>query len=567
MQALLTPFWLLAAAAAYSLSWLIPNHFPPWTSFHADALAGLVALALAVAIIWRSKEKLSFPPSALLGVLALLVIAVQYQLGLIEKLGVAWMNALYILGFFVAILIGNLWERSKALECADFVFAAALIGSLVSWTMQLQQWLDVYWLKGWILFSNGRYSANLAQPNQLASLMSVGVLACAWFYDRKKLSSFIAITFALILLFGLALANSRTSWINAVVIVAALFTYRKKIGVARLVWPALALCVVYLALTLFLPFIDQWLFGNYATLSLRSATDTSGRIAIWKMLAQGVALKPWLGYGWGQISYVQFMPELPIINLQTPINESHNIVLDLLICNGIPLGLFFIAAFYFLAFKTMRKINNGQQLIMALLVAVLLIHAMLEYPLEYAYFLIPFGLIMGALSASINNSPQPNLAVPKWAAWLLLVPLMITYGVTVSDYLKAEEKFYGLRFEYQRIATSISPNPPDVIALTQLRDSLILARVKPEVTHASENILWAESVIKSYPTTYTMYKLAGMYAFAQQEARAQFWMQAANRLSPTGQCQVFAGMWQEQMLPHAPKTLIPWVGCAETAQP
>jgi hypothetical protein len=135
--------------------------------------------------------------------------------------------------------------------------------------------------------------------------------------------------------------------------------------------------------------------------------------------------------------------------------------------------------------------------------------------------------------------------------------------VTISDYLKAETSFYGLRFEQRNMKTNIPPIPPDVVGLTQLRNAIIFARFKPELRHSPEDIAWAEMVVKDTPSTLTMYRLALMYAFAQQNERALRWMRTAVRMSPPTQCYGLMAMWQEQASLHPQLQALTLDACPE----
>ena len=543
MPRIISPYWLLFAAFFYALAYLIPNHVPPWFGFHADAWAGLVGLLLVAGVLWRSKASLNIGLVPVLIICIWAIIAFQYGFGLIEQRGVAWVNLLYLSGFLLAYVAGYIWERGQAYQCADFVFATALIASVVSFAMQLQQWLDINLMGNWLLYAQGRYYANLSQPNQLGSLMMHGVLACGWFYHRRKVPAMVSFVLAAILFFGLALANSRTSWVNAGFLLVALLFFINKNGVSRFFKPFLFLLAIYLIYIFLLPLMNAALFGVNFAEGVRSPMDSS-RLEIWKMLLQGIMLKPWLGYGWGQVGHVQFMPGLPVLNVPVALMQSHNLVLDMLIWNGIPLGLLLLAGFAFIIISIVKKISNVEQLLMALFIAILLIHAMLEYPFEYAYFLIPTGLMLGALAA--NTGMRDFFILPHKSVWILFAPLSVFYGVTVSDYLKAETSFYGLRFEQRRIKTNIPSIPPDVVGLTQLRNAIIFARFKPEIQHSAADMAWAEMVVKDTPSTLTMYRLALMYAFAQENERALHWMRTAVRMSPPEQCYGLAAMWQAQ---------------------
>lgn len=547
MNRVISPFWLVSLAGFYALSWLIPNHFPPWTAFHANALAAGVGLLLAFFVIWRSEKKIVVSQYIIFIIFIISLVFSQYFFGVIEKRGTVWLVISYLSALLLSIIVGNLWERSDPKACANFVFLSFLIGAFCSWVFQLQQWLDVNYMPGWLLYANGRYSANLAQANQLGTLTAIGIVACAWFYQQRKISSHFAFLLATIFLFSLVLSNSRTSWINAFVIFCLLFLLRRIDGVKDLLKGYVPLLVIYVVLIFSFPYFDAMINSSLGSAGVRSLADPS-RLIIWGNFIEGVMLNPWIGYGWGQVSYVQFTQGVPPVYLSIPFNNSHNLIIDILIWNGIIIGGVIIILIAYGGVRVFQSLLSADRVILFLPLVILSVHAMLEYPLEYLYFLIPFGLILGSLSVDANKFYL--FEIPRAIGVMIWVLLATSYGVIFSDYLRAEEKFYGLRFEYQRIVTNISPEPPDVIALTHLRDSIILSRWKPEDKHSEQDILWAESVVKSYPTTLTMYKVALMHAFAGQEIGARYWMNAAARLSPQGQCAVFHHMWQEQVILH-----------------
>ena len=547
MNRVISPFWLVSLAGFYALSWLIPNHFPPWTAFHANALAAGVGLLLAFFVIWRSEKKIVVSQYIIFIIFIISLVFAQYFFGVIEKRGTVWLVISYLSALLLSIIVGNLWERSDPKACANFVFLSFLIGAFCSWVFQLQQWLDVNYMPGWLLYANGRYSANLAQANQLGTLTAIGIVACAWFYQQRKISSHFAFLLATIFLFSLVLSNSRTSWINAFVIFCLLFLLRRIDGVKDLLKGYVPLLVIYIVLIFSFPYFDAMINSSLGSAGVRSLADP-GRLIIWGNFIEGVMLNPWIGYGWGQVSYVQFTQGVPPVYLSIPFNNSHNLIIDILIWNGIIIGGVIIILIAYGGVRVFQSLLSADRVILFLPLVILSVHAMLEYPLEYLYFLIPFGLILGSLSVDANKFYL--FEIPRAIGVMIWVLLATSYGVIFSDYLRAEEKFYGLRFEYQRIVTNISPEPPDVIALTHLRDSIILSRWKPEDKHSEQDILWAESVVKSYPTTLTMYKVALMHAFAGQEIGARYWMNAAARLSPQGQCAVFHHMWQEQVILH-----------------
>ena len=174
--------WTTLAAVDFALSWLLPNHHEPWVDVHSDAWAALSLGVLGAVVLWRSRSAagLSWHMLPLLALACAALVWLQYAGGLVESFGVAWISTLYLLGLALALLGGAAWERWRPGLCADFLFIAALVGATGSVAVQLQQWLRIdpgpfFWL--FIPPPPTRVHANLGQPNQLSTLLCLGVLA------------------------------------------------------------------------------------------------------------------------------------------------------------------------------------------------------------------------------------------------------------------------------------------------------------------------------------------------------------------------------------------------------
>ena len=70
----------------------------------------------------------------------------------------------------------------------------------------------------------------------------------------------------------------------------------------------------------------------------------------------------------------------------------------------------------------------------------LFVHSMLEFPLHYAYFLLPAGLMAGAISQSSNAIA---IKIPRLVVVLILAMSTAGYFVTVKDYAVVEGGFLG----------------------------------------------------------------------------------------------------------------------------
>src|SRR5690554_6577144 len=105
------------------------------------------------------------------------------------------------------------------LSIAQWLAGVILISASLSTWIAIKQWLL---LSGSIWVADlpvaGRPFANLAQPNNLATLLGMGLASVIYFYERRKLNGISSGSLAAFLLFGIVLTQSRTPWLAAIAI-------------------------------------------------------------------------------------------------------------------------------------------------------------------------------------------------------------------------------------------------------------------------------------------------------------------------------------------------------------
>jgi hypothetical protein len=486
---------------------------------------------------------------------AVFIPLIQYAFGLIPQLGVALINAAYMLGFLLALLMGSVWEKNHPHQCGDFLFLALAIASTVSVGLQLHQFFNLDSIGPWILNSAGtRHYANMAQPNQLASLLLLGFLGCGWGYWRRLIGPTTAIGVAALFLVGVSLTESRTAWINVFLLVCAALFWRKSLPSKGYLWSMMGLALFFAIFVMNLPAINDY-FGGGLPVEYRSTTGDP-RWTAWVMFLKAIAFQPWFGFGWGQLGHAQFLMMDEHIALGGSYLQAHNLFIDLMLWNGVPLGLGLSVAVIWWFWTAVKTINNYSQLVLTGFVLVLGTHAMLEYPLQYAYFLLPTGLMMGCLNTSLALKPfKVNSKLPVAIVFALSTIALV---ITIRDYFRVEDSFYGLRFEQKKIASAYPRTPPDVIALTQWRDYIVFARIEPHSGMAAEELSWARNLISTTPSAFVMYRFAAMLALNDLPNESTKWLKRLCLTSPKEQCDVIKLEWEKQAIQQPKIQAITW---------
>lgn len=552
-RSIMAPFWLTLWAGTLALGWLLPNHYRPWIAFHSDAWIAAVLLLAFAALIWRSRGTMALHRIALLGAVLIGIPWLQYGLGLITQPGIAWISCAYLLGLFLALLLGARWEASSPGQLGDALFLAIGIAAVVLVGLQLQQWLQVDGLELWRL-SGGpdRPSANLGQPNQLATLLLWGVLAAAWGLIRGRISGGVAIVLVAFLLFGIALTGSRTAWIGVALLVVASWWWRSLWRSARLPWVATGLGVYFVLCVV----AQGWwraLDGTAPADLVRMSSEL--RPLAWTVFLDAAWQRPWFGYGWNQTALAQLTVATEHPPLHVVFSYAHNLFLDLILWCGIPLGLLVSASLVGWIWRCFRAVQSAESAVLLLFLLVVGNHAMLEMPLHYAYFLLPAGLVIGMLNTRFRA--RPVLSVARWSAGLLWLAATVLLALVIRDYSRVEPSYENLRFEWQRI--KVAPiGPPDVLLLTQWHDFVEFARYEPKGGLSQAQLDALRSIPELFSGALFLHKYASILALNQRPDEARLWLQRLCKVAPESECGAAQAIWAKQSLKHPEIAAVPW---------
>jgi len=280
------------------------------------------------------------------------------------------------------------------------------------------------------------------------------------------------------------------------------------------------------------------------------------RPTVWTLFIDAALQRPFLGYGWNQVGLAQLTAALDHPSLSVVFSHSHNLFLDLMLWCGIPVGLFVSIYLVRWLWLGLRAVRCAEDAVLLLFLLVVGNHALLELPLHYAYFLLPVGLVMGALNVRLGV--RPILMVGRWsviAVWLASVALLV---LLIRDYSRVESSYQDLRFEWARIKFEIRGEPPDVLLLTQWREFIRLARFEPSSGMSVGDLDWIRKVSNAIPSTGALLKLAAALAMNQRPDEAQLWLKKVCKIVSESQCAAVKAAWANQSLANPLIAAVPW---------
>lgn len=539
--------WLNVWAIALALSWLWPNHYQPWAAFHVDAWIAIILTLSSAVVYLRSKSAIHWHFSVVLVFALLAVPWFQASFGLLPFAGQAWISTAYLLGFLLALVTGQQWERASPRQFADGLFWAVGVAAVISVNLQLQTWLNLIdtgifdpWSMG---LSGARPYANLGQPNQLGTLLLWGLLACAWALISLKIRASIALLMACFLLIGIALTQSRTALLGLTFLLMATWYWQRLWPSPRVPWVVTALFVFFWACPPILKIIAEALMLGSDASYFRGQLQGELRLTAWRLFVSAALERPWFGYGWTEVGHAQLAVASGFPSLYSTFGHSHNLFLDLVLWTGFPLGLLVAGALVWWFVSRIRAVTEAKNAILLMFLGVVGIHAMLEFPLHYAYFLLPTGMVMGVLNHRLGG--KPVFTTPRWTLlglWLMAAVLLTSI---IRDYFRIESSFQTVRFELARIGTLPVGDPPDVLLLTQLRERIAYMRYEVKSGMTPEELDWLIKVVNAYPGGGVAYKAARALALNNRPAEAQQWLKKVCKISSPQECDLIKRVWAQ----------------------
>ncbi len=503
---------------------LIAFNLAPSATFlnQAAALVGWGAWAMLLATSLPRSPRPRLEPGAMALVAALLLLAACAFAAPLWA-GLPWTLAASAIGLLLAaLLVAVLAARLQAAGLGEPAFAAFCIALLLAGLMGAAiGFVQVYapgWADGeWIAASTlaGRAVGNLRQPNHLASLLLWAMIAAVWLSGSGRLPQRAAPVVLLLLLAGVVLTASRTGMVGAVLLALwGVLDRRLGRGLRVRLWLVPLGYVVFYALFAAIAHQADAVFAG--EVQLQKSDPSSSRFAIWSDTLALVAAHPWTGVGFGEFNFawsLHVFPGRPIAFF----DHTHNLPLQLAVELGLPLAALVVALLLVALWCAWRLADRGSDADVAVrraalaLVVMISLHSLLEYPLWYAYFLLPavfaFGIALGGPApmapARVEAPARPNA--------LLLGALLLMLGGAAS------------LVDYRRVVVIFSP-----AAATPLAQRIAEGQRSWFFGHHAD---YAAATVAAHPST----EMAALARATHYLLDTRIMMAWANALAESGQ--------------------------------
>lgn len=417
--------------------WLWPLAGGPSSSVQPTLFGLLVAALLWVLAAPQGRGALgaAFSLIALAGVCALA--------GALVWTG-ALVGALVVCaGYAVAQTNGDRQGRARLLALAWW------LGALVSSLMGLAQYLGLGdGLAPWINVTEaGQAFANLRQRNQFASLTNIGLVAGLYLALRttSRMQAGLLTLGVALLAAGNAASGSRTGLVQLAVVLVLAGGW----GALRQPLQRRLLLLAVLSYGLASMVLPWWIEVSSPGALARLASeqvDCASRLTLWRNVLHLIVLRPWSGWGWGELDYAHFVTLYEGPRFCDILDNAHNLPLHLAVELGLPLAVALCGAALWAVWRARpwRETDAARRMAWGVL-AVIALHSGLEYPLWYGPFQMALGLCLGLLwpaaAPSIAQGMTSTKPQASWPQLLLALALIAASGAAAWDYRRVSQVY------------------------------------------------------------------------------------------------------------------------------
>ena len=438
----------MCATLALAAPALLAFNLSPSATFLNQAVALVGWGGFMVAVTAWLPARSWHPPTGLIALLVALASLLAAALAAPLWAALPWSLGLSSVGMILAALLVVLMSAAAQANgfgaaafrafCIGLVIAGILSSAIGIVQVFAPDWPDGDWIAR--TYIPGGAVGNMRQPNHLSSLLVWSIVAAAWLIERGTLQRWVGNALVLLFVFVIVLSGSRTGTLSVgLLAVWGLADRRLSRGTRAL------LLLAPIAYGIFWFGTTAWADYGHHVVRAESRFSTKGDISssrgkIWSNTLELIRMHPWTGVGFGEFNFAWTLtpfPDRPVAFF----DHTHNILLEFAVELGLPLaGLVTLLMSYALYCAWRNAARDPPRRAALVMVLMILLHSLLEYPLWYAYFLLPaafaFGICLGPSDdqrVAVASSTRPGTRP------LLIASMLLMLGgvASVADYRSA----------------------------------------------------------------------------------------------------------------------------------
>ncbi len=248
----------------------------------------------------------------------------------------------------------------------------------------------------------------------------------------------------------------------------------------------------------------------------------------------------------GGFAYVDVAHIQPALFIGQRFAHAHNAIIDMVLWFGIPLALLLLGTLGLWAGRRLLALPKAPENVFALAVlGALGVHAMLELPHQFLYFLAPAALFAGWLMPASQGLSLPR---PVWAVAGLLT--LGAAGAISADYFPYQERYTEWRFENNRVGKRPDIEVHAPLVLNQIHDELVLYRLPLKPGMSEEELRWVSDTARSVNSPPAYYAAAKAHALAGQAESARVWMMRFNAIMGADGVRTIQPIWRRDQTMH-----------------
>lgn len=417
------------------------DFFGEWASAFLFAVAALFAVKLLPNRLRVSSWFVAVP----LGIVA--TMAVQFALGRYAYISdpILWTG--YLSLFFIAALVAQAaLATNLKRELGDRLCWTFLLIGVVNLCLQILQITGLESLAGPFIIklvpeTVCRPFGNISQANHASTMAWSAILGAIYLSTVGRIKVAVAAPIVAALLFSSALTGSRMPWLYCAVASGVLFlasgwisSFRNRALVATGLFAGFAI-----ASAIAIPVFEN--ISGHCVSALERFSGSRGsdymiRYEMWREALMVWIHSPLIGSGVG--SFMGQVYNLQPVGLHMPLDYfPHNMALQFLAELGIVGAGLVTAAVLVWLFQLIRarELLGPLDAMLVAWLGVIGVHAMLEFPLHYVQWVIPFGLALGLLIRP-DWSLRGRVVSAKLVVVLLSLALLSGLAWTFVDHAR-----------------------------------------------------------------------------------------------------------------------------------